>query len=80
MAIDSSLSEVDRAILEREATAQSKSHSGPSGAYQVSILTKIKKGKTGDQKKKYKGWGFTGLQAVSSCESLGLQRDPTSPF
>ena len=66
MAIDSSLSEVDRAILEREAPAQSRSHSGPSEAYQVSILTKIKKGKTGDQKKKYKGWGFTGLQAVSS--------------
>ena len=66
MAIDSSLSEVDRAILEREATAQSRSHSGPSGAYQVSILTKIKKGKTGDQKKKYKGWGFIGLQAVFS--------------
>ena len=34
LAIDSSLSEVDRAILEREATAQSRSPSGPSGAYQ----------------------------------------------
>jgi len=52
LAIDSSLSEVDRAILEREATAQSRSPSGPSGAYQGKYLNKNKKGKGRKPKEK----------------------------
>ena len=54
MAIDSSLSEVDRAILEREATAQSRSPSGPSGAYQDKYLNKNKKERQETKRKSIK--------------------------